>query len=465
MKHCLLSIVFTLLALSTSFSNAFAQHTSQLYPTKYDWSAVAAQITTGCTTKYEQAEAIYRWLCQNIAYDTTYSIHDADTCWDNKRGVCQAYSELFYRLGEPLGLEVIIVTGDTKEDSGKLADDGHAWVIVGTDKYHILIDPTWGAGSVKDGVFTRSKNDMSWFDVNPYWMIFTHFPDNPDFQMLPQPIDMASFLRLPQINPHYGDFGWNAKECFEKGLAGNLALPKVFKNRSEDVKCLLLPKEKYLRVGQEYDFVVEKMSKHEVAIKNNEFFMEDKWGSDGNRRGIRFMPVSDADKVILMIKRQDGKYDHIAEYEVLKATESDWANVAEKDPFALPEIQKIKGFNRHNMELLHLDGKQFMRLYNSGKVGSELPKIYTTVEELQAVDLPLMNTLSLGSCQTFTFRPLKSIDWVIIYNDEWLREWTPDVANGTLSMNVNLSKPGSLKISVLNPSDGKYYTALEYTVR
>ena len=42
----------------------------------------------------------------------------------------------------------------------------------------LLIDPTWGAGIVSDGKFVRSTDNSMWFDVSPYWMAFSHYPDN-----------------------------------------------------------------------------------------------------------------------------------------------------------------------------------------------------------------------------------------------------------------------------------------------
>ena len=81
----------------------------EVSPSRYDYSPAARQITEGCTDKYDQVKAIYRWLCANISYDTSYTIYTADECWDNQRGVCQAYCELFYRLAEPLGIDVHVI--------------------------------------------------------------------------------------------------------------------------------------------------------------------------------------------------------------------------------------------------------------------------------------------------------------------------------------------------------------------
>lgn len=92
---------------------------------KYDYTEVVQQIVDGKTDKMQQAEAIYRWMCRNIAYDTNYQIFTADQCWDQKRGVCQAYCELFYRLAEPLGLKTIIISGKTKDLEGQVSGKGH----------------------------------------------------------------------------------------------------------------------------------------------------------------------------------------------------------------------------------------------------------------------------------------------------------------------------------------------------
>ena len=62
---------------------------------KYDWSGITKGIVKGCTTEKQKARAIYNYICENISYDTNYQIYHVDQCWEQKKGVCQAYSELF----------------------------------------------------------------------------------------------------------------------------------------------------------------------------------------------------------------------------------------------------------------------------------------------------------------------------------------------------------------------------------
>ncbi len=229
-------------------------------PTRYDYSQVSQQITAGCTSKYEQAFAIYRWLCDNIAYDTSYSIYYADDCYEQRKGVCNAYSELFYRLAEPLGLRTIIING-TSRNALYPNGGGHAWlyVIVEEPDKGILIDATWGAGSVNGKEFKRNDNDNSWFDVDPRWMIFTHFPDNQDFQFLPQTISRTQFFSLPYwVKPWWGEYGLNVGRIFEQCLAGNTDLPTVWTSKLRNkISIVEAPMQSTLNVGESYRFTVK----------------------------------------------------------------------------------------------------------------------------------------------------------------------------------------------------------------
>lgn len=60
----------------------------QISPTRYDWSGPAGGIVGDATGKRGQAYRIYRYLCDNIRYDTFRTVHDTDRCYETKSGVC-----------------------------------------------------------------------------------------------------------------------------------------------------------------------------------------------------------------------------------------------------------------------------------------------------------------------------------------------------------------------------------------
>lgn len=175
---------------------------AELSRLRTDVTAETAAIVKGAESVEEKAKAIYDWICDNIAYDTTKQIHDAETCYRTRRGVCQAYSELFCYMAEAMGLTADIITGKTKTLDGKLSEDKHAWVFVYTNAYNgILIDPTWGAGAVNGVKFVKNEKNDAWFNVSPYWMIFSHYPDQSYWSKLDIKVSVEQFNKLPYVLP------------------------------------------------------------------------------------------------------------------------------------------------------------------------------------------------------------------------------------------------------------------------
>ena len=105
-------------------------------------------------------------------------------------------------MAEVAGLTADIISGKTKTSDGAVSEDKHAWIFVYTSAYDgLLIDPTWGAGSVCEGKFVKSEDNSMWFDVSPYWMVFTHYPDQNYWTKLDIQIDERGFAALPFVLP------------------------------------------------------------------------------------------------------------------------------------------------------------------------------------------------------------------------------------------------------------------------
>lgn len=165
-----------------------------------DLRSEVSTIIGDANTVEEKARAIYDWICNNIAYDTTKQIHDAETCYRCRRGVCQAYCELFCHMAEAAGITAEIIAGLTKDSEGKISKEKHSWIYIYTHEYDgMLIDPTWGAGAVDGVKFIKSEDNSTWFDVSPYRMIFSHFPDQQHWSKLDITITEDQFKRLPLI--------------------------------------------------------------------------------------------------------------------------------------------------------------------------------------------------------------------------------------------------------------------------
>lgn len=327
-------------------------------PTKYNWTNVANAIVKGCYMPYDKAKAIYLWLTDNIQYDTSYSIYDADTAWKKSKGVCQAYCELFYRIGSAAGLDVRIISGHGRgqENARKVIED-HCWIVVNKDPYPpkpspfpeaivylkgqeeeaniqitkgltrsnaILIEPTWGAGVVEDGKFMKRDHDMSWFDVDPCWMIFTHYPKNPLDQLLGNFVLSADdYKLLPYLHPSYAKYGFDGTDLLSYFIhAGSCDFPKIYPNYGDYVELVDIPINSRLQLNVQYNICVMKRKVCHLAIINGKDFLVDdqsdsQWKYEKQRWTIAFVPKRRGSlSLSIRDKNSDTLYHSILEYKI-----------------------------------------------------------------------------------------------------------------------------------------------------
>lgn len=442
--------------------NCFAQVPMTASETRYDWSGLAEGITRGKTNNYDKAYAIYRWLCDNIAYDTSYSIYDADTAYEQKRGVCQAYSEMFYRLGEAVGIKVDIISGKSKDIDGKIPDDGHAWVFVHTDgNSGILVDATWGAGSVKDGKFTRSKNDDSWFHVDPAWMIFTHFPDADAYQLLGNKIDYSTFASLPPLQPSLKKFGYKAGNLLSESLSGkkpDLPICYDFSN----IGISKMPLEGTLRVGATYDFIMKPEADYEFSIINgNDFDRE--WVVKDGYHLIKYVPGNtDAVKVGYRKRGSQGNWTSIVSYKVASPSSSDMANLEKMAPHKSPALRNLKNYDTDRLRKRGVDFGKLLAAVKRDNI-RQVPLIYDA-GDFKLNDVPLNGKLKVGETYQFAFSPYEEGDWVIVNNGKFTHDWKQDPQTRAWVMTVVPEAAGKVVLAFKPQGDtgNSYSYCVEY---
>lgn len=459
-------ITLFLVIFAFTYSIKIQAQDSQVSETRYDYRELAEQITDGCNSKLEQARNIYQWICQNIAYDTNHRIHTADECFDKKRGICQAYCELFYRLGEPLGLKTTIIPGRSKDQRGQIERAKHAWLCVEVEDGNILIDPTWGAGSIKDGVFVQSTNDMSWFHIDPYWLIFTHYPDNKDFQFIENTISWNTFVKLPALYPSSTEYGWDGKKVLTNMLSGETqSLPKIYDQYSGFLTLVDIPMQKDLRPGHFYTFTVQKKQDNEVVlIHEGEFIHENEWQQNGDSLTLQYMPVS-AGTVNLSIAKADKKYNAVVVYQVPKPTAAELKNIEQHVPLKMPEIKRLKNLDLKKWKAIEVNGLDMLRKVRQERIVS-LPILYKNSDKyLRKVNIPFSETLKVGQTYTFSFIPQGGLDWKIINEKDWYGDWQIDESTGRYTMQITPKHTGKLRISVQTIEKGAFNSMIGYQVK
>ena len=181
------------------------------------------------------------WIVNNIEYDVNYK-HSSSTLEtvQRKKGVCQDYAELFRDLCSLASIDCNVTTGAARNhtnDIGLNINSNHAWNVVSFNGKSHLFDLTWAAGHVNEGVFHK-KYRGRYMDANPKTFVLDHYPEDPVWQLLPQPVQKKDFDNSPFIYDSYFDL--NIKNHIPKaGVVFTNNFQLRFQSDSEITDCIL----------------------------------------------------------------------------------------------------------------------------------------------------------------------------------------------------------------------------------
>ena len=432
----------------------------------YNYSSLALEITSGCQNDYEKVKAIYQWICEHIAYDTSYKIRTADECLKKQKGVCQAYCELFYLLAKAVGVRVETIEGKSKDQTGFVNPAGHGWLFAYTRENHgILMDPTWGAGSVDGGQFVRDENIWLWFNVSPEWMIMSHFPNDATCQLLDKPVSEKEFLGFPPAKDIWMEYGLDGHKLYEKAREKRLVLPQFYSQGEGIVEFVDVPFSSSLSIGVSYTFRVKLKSDREFAIMNNGVVIKKKdWTDEGNGvYFIKFMPRETESLSISMQDESGTSWSTLLRYDIATPTQTEWNQLALFYPMSTPEMKAVKNLNVKEWGMAGVNEHKLARLIQESHV-KELPTFYDgRGQQLNIVSVPMNRELKAGDNYIFSFYPLVGVKWAIVNGQEWFSDWQV-AEDGMYSITVSPKTPGRMSLFVQNAEGDSYWPCLEYMI-
>lgn len=442
-----------------------AENEIRVMESRYDYSLLAESITRGCKNDYEKIRAIYLWLCDNIEYDTSFQIYHADDCYDKRKGVCNAYSELFYYLAKSIGIRSEIISGHTRDINGVYSNKGHAWNFAYINKdYGILLDATWGAGSVNDGQFRKSDNPLHWFNVDPRWMILRHFPKEDEYQLLDNPLSEDEFKNLPAIDEAYADYGLDVREAYEAAIAHSSCFPCFYCSETGKFKLLEYPRKNSLQIGEISEFRIKLLADVDFAIINGSYFVNgSEWTDEGDGiYSIKFIPREKGPVILAVKKCADKPWEPCVEYNSAGRNLPDGDNEGEPSPTSITGTQRKAGTVADIWKSVGLSEKLIRAaLLENGDV--DLPVINTGYGQEFTVDnIPLKKILLEGNTYEFSFYPKSGIKWVLINNDRWYYDWDKNT-DGKYTMKVS-PESGQLMLCVQIEEGVYFWPALVYIV-
>lgn len=200
-----------------------------------DIGKLSHKLTSPYDTDLKKTRSIFRWITENIAYDTqeyhadsAHSVHyqifnkisddvknkDEEFNYQliqyilkNKKAICEGYSILFKALCDSANIKAEVIVGKSKNSISKVgvpSKEDHAWNAVYIDDKWALLDVTWASGGCNDSTTKFSKKfNESYFLTAPTKFIINHYPTDKKWFLIPNPPTENQFYSYPLVYSGY----------------------------------------------------------------------------------------------------------------------------------------------------------------------------------------------------------------------------------------------------------------------
>lgn len=291
----------------------------------------------------EKVKILHDWICDNIEYDTDLyfsgknSKQDYVSVLKKKKAVCSGYSALMNEMCRIAGIECVSIKGYSKGFgyTGSLGNKtDHEWNAVKIGHNWELVDVTWDAGFVEYKTWIKSYS-TEWFFLEPKYFIYSHLPEQSEFQYLKNPRTKAEFVKEPYV----------AGKFFRDGFSFGENAPDYKTEISGETEFDFNSKNKYSIIAQVLD------EKSGNQIKN---------GAWVNRTNSKFtikvdVPSKDTCRVLVFAKK------------IGEETYPYYFSVFEFEEEIIPNCQKLSEENQISMEDFDSFKKSFFKVRDNDR--------------------------------------------------------------------------------------------------
>lgn len=215
-------------------------------------------------TDLEKVRVIYRWITDNIAYDTDaffsgqYGDTSPEGVLSSGKSICSGYSGLYKNLLDLAGVTSVEISGYAKgygyTEGKTYSRTNHAWNAVNIEGEWYFIDTTWASGAVNGRDYIKRLEEF-WFLTPPDQYIFSHLPEDPQWQLIDQVVSKERFEELPNIRGQFFNLGISSNQLMEELNSEKYRdFPKFYTIKSANLTAMDVPLFKYLEKDKIYIF-------------------------------------------------------------------------------------------------------------------------------------------------------------------------------------------------------------------
>ncbi|MBK7866551.1 MAG: hypothetical protein IPJ75_05910 [Ignavibacteriales bacterium] len=175
-------------------------------------------ILKGITSDEEKIRILHDWTAVNIRYDVEGYFGNSKIVYNTfdviktGKSVCEGYCNVLELLLTTAGIENKKVPGYARGygfdifAGNEKFESNHAWTAVKLNGKWELIDVTWNSGFI-DGIRFVPNYSLGYFLISPQKFVYTHFPENPEWQLLSPPHSFEEFSNMPYLSDRFFALG------------------------------------------------------------------------------------------------------------------------------------------------------------------------------------------------------------------------------------------------------------------
>lgn len=171
-------------------------------------SAVCKKIEGWACDDFEKVKLSHDVVALALTYDAESYLagkipaQDSGAVLRSGKAVCSGYAAVFKEFCAELRVPCTVVSGFAKgvsyNPNSKIIKNNHDWNIVQVDGAWYFVDCTWDSGYL-DGRKNVKEYTTDYLFLEPERAIFSHYPENPEYQLLEKKFTEQDILFVPNL--------------------------------------------------------------------------------------------------------------------------------------------------------------------------------------------------------------------------------------------------------------------------